>query len=136
MTAIGVVLVLRFAPEDFLSLPRSDPRLWCLIMVLYPILSVYPRGIIYRAFLFERYRSLLGGGWGVVLSSAAAFAFVQIVFRSFLAVALTLPAGLLFAVRYWQTGSLLASSAEHALYGCAIFTIGLGRWFYHGAIGR
>jgi hypothetical protein len=28
------------------------------------------------------------------------------------------------------------SSLEHALYDCAIFTIGLGRWFYHGAVAR
>jgi uncharacterized protein len=131
-TAIGVALVLRYAPGTFLNLPRSNPRLWGLIMVLYPLSSVYPQGIIYRMFLFDRYRVLFGGGWGIVLASAAAFAFVHIVFRNFLAVALTLPAGLLFAVRYWQTESLMASSFEHALYGCAIFTIGLGRWFYHG----
>jgi hypothetical protein len=84
------------------------------------------QGIIYRLFLFDR--------WGIVLVSAAAFGFVHIVFRNALAVALTLRAGLLFAVRHWQTGSLMASSFEHALYGCAILTIGLGHWFYHGAV--
>jgi membrane protease YdiL (CAAX protease family) len=136
MTAIGIVLVLRFARAQFLNLPRSNPLLWGLIMVLYPLLSVYPQGIIYRVFLFERYRALFGAGWGIVLASAAAFAFVHIVFRNPLALALTLPAGLLFAARYWQTGSLMASTFEHALYGCAIFTIGLGRWFYHGAAPR
>jgi hypothetical protein len=133
MTAIGVGLLLRYAPRSFLNFPRSNPLFWGLVMVLYPLLSVYPQGIIYRAFLFERYRVLFGAGWGIVLASAAAFALVHIVFRNFLAVLLTLPAGLLFALRYWQTGSLVASSFEHALYGCAIFTIGLGRWFYHGA---
>ena len=136
ITAIGVALMMRYAPGRFLNLPRSNPVLWAVVMVLYPLLSVYPQGIIYRAFLFDRYRSLYGSGWGMVVASAAAFAFVHIVFRNRLAVALTLPAGLLFAVRYWQTGSLLASSFEHALYGCAVFTIGLGRWFYHGALPR
>jgi hypothetical protein len=134
VTAIGVLLVLRYAPGMFLSFPRSNPLFWCLVMVLYPLLSVYPQTIMYRLFLFDRYRGLFGASWGLVLASAAAFAFVHIVFRNFLAVALTLPAGLLFAVRYWQTGSLAASWFEHALYGCAIFTIGLGRWFYHGAV--
>ena len=134
ITAIGVALVLRYSPGTFLNLPRSNPPFWGLIMVLYPLLSVYPQGIVYRAFVFDRYRVLFGAGWGIVLASALAFAFVHIVFRNPLAVVLTLPAGLLFALRYWQTGSLLASSFEHALYGCAVFTIGLGRWFYHGAV--
>jgi hypothetical protein len=133
-TAIGILLVLRYAPPgSFLNLPRSNPALWGLIMVLYPLLSVYPQGIIYRMFLFDRYRVLFGGGWGIVLASAAAFAFVHIVFRNYLAVAVTLIGGLLFAFRYWQTGSVMATSLEHALYGCTIFTIGLGRWFYHGS---
>ena len=134
VAAIGVVLVLRYAPTAFLELPRFNPLLWSLVTVFYPLLSVYPQGIIYRAFLFDRYRVLFGGGWGIVLVSAATFAFMHIVFRNLLAVTLTVPAGLLFAVRYWQTGSLVASSFEHALYGCAVFTIGLGRWFYHGAV--
>jgi membrane protease YdiL (CAAX protease family) len=46
---------------------------------------------------------------------------------------LTFVAGLLFAWRYQATGSLLVSSMEHALYGCYIFTVGLGELFYHGA---
>jgi hypothetical protein len=134
IAAIGAAVVLRYAPSAFLSLPRFNPVLWALVMVFYPVLSVYPQGIIYRAFLFDRYRVLFGGGWGMVLVSAATFAFVHIVYRNHLSIALTAPAGLLFAVRYWQTGSLMASSFEHALYGCAVFTIGLGRWFYRGAM--
>ena len=50
---IGIVLVRRFgAPGLFLNLPRSNPRLWSLVMIFYPILSVYPQGIIYRALGF------------------------------------------------------------------------------------
>jgi membrane protease YdiL (CAAX protease family) len=134
--ALGVVLLLRYAPGAFLDLPRTNPLLWASIVILYPALSVYPQGVIYRLFLFERYRSLFGDRWGIVLASAVAFAFVHVVFHNSLALALTLPAGLLFAVRYLQTGSLAVSSFEHALYGCAVFTIGLGRWFYHGAVPR
>jgi membrane protease YdiL (CAAX protease family) len=46
---------------------------------------------------------------------------------------LTFVAGLLFAWRYQTTGSLLVTCIEHALYGCFIFTVGLGGLFYHGA---
>jgi uncharacterized protein len=136
VVAIGIPLVLRYAPGTFLDFPRSNPLLWSLVMVLYPVLSVYPQGIIYRAFVFSRYRDLFGPAWVIVLVSATAFAYVHIVFRNPLALVLAFLAGLLFAGRYLQTGSLLVSSFEHALYGCAIFTIGLRHWFYHGAATR
>jgi uncharacterized protein len=134
--AIGIVLILRFAPADFMNLPRSKPLFWGLIMVLYPTLSVYPQGIVYRVFMFERYRPLFGAGWGIVVASAAAFVFVHIVFRNPLALILTFLGGVLFGLRYWQTESLVVSSFEHALYGCAIFTIGVGRSFYHAEMRR
>jgi uncharacterized protein len=132
--AIGIVLLLRHAPATFLNFPTSNPPFWSLVMVLYPVLSVYPQGISYRVFFFDRYGALFGAGWGIVFASATAFACVHIVFRNRLALGLTLLAGLLFAIRYLQTGSLLVTSFEHTLYGCAIFTIGLGRWFYHRAL--
>jgi hypothetical protein len=133
---IGIVLVLRYTPQTFCYLPRTNPPFWCTIMVLYPLVSVVPQGIVYRVFVFERYRAVFGTGWGMVLASALAFAWVHIVFRNRLAPGLTLPAGLLFAMRYWQTASLVVSSFEHALYGCAIFTIGLGQWFYYRTLRR
>src|SRR5262249_24381203 len=133
---IGSVLVLWFAPDLFLELPRSNPLPWALVMVLYPVVSVYPQGIIYRAFIFDRYRALFGAGWPLVLASAFAFAYVHIIFRNNLALGLTLLAGFLFATRYAQTKSIFVSSFEHALYGCAIFTIGLGRSFFFFAATR
>ena len=136
IAVIGTALVLRFAPASFLNLPRSSPLLWGAVMILYPVLSVYPQGIVYRAFVFERYGSLFAPAWLIVFASAAAFGYLHIVFRNWVAVGLTFAAGLLFAFRYLQTGSLLISSFEHALYGCAVFTVGLGRWFYHGAVRR
>jgi uncharacterized protein len=38
-----------------------------------------------------------------------------------------------FAWRYAETGWLFTSSFEYALYGCWMFTIGLGQYFYKGA---
>jgi len=128
---LGIFLVRHFGPSLFLSFPRSKPLLWGAVMLLYPVLSVYPQGIVYRAFIFQRYQHLFPAGWAILVASAAAFAFVHIIFRNRLAVALTFAAGLLFAARYLQTGSLLVSSLEHALYGCAIFTLGLGQSFYY-----
>ncbi len=42
--------------------------------------------------------------------------------------------GVLFAKTYEETGSLIISGIEHALYGGFIFTIGLGKHFYYGAV--
>ena len=124
----------RFAPQLEWSFVRQNPAFWAVVMVAYPLLSVYPQGILYRAFFFERYAPLFPGRWVMIIASACAFAFLHIIFRNSLAVGLTFLSGVLFAYRYAQTGSLFASSFEHALYGCWLFTVGLGPYFYHGTI--
>jgi membrane protease YdiL (CAAX protease family) len=126
--------VRRFAPHLEWSFVSQNPAFWAVVMVLYPVLSVYPQGLLYRAFFFERYGELFPGKWAMIVASAAAFAFVHIIFRNWLAVGLTLAGGLLFAVRYAQTGSLATTGFEHSLYGCWLFTVGLGQYFYHGTI--
>ncbi len=131
--AAGLWLAVRLiAPESLFSLVRTRPGLWAMVMVFYPVLSVYPQGIIYRSFLMHRYAAILPGGWGLIVISAGAFAWMHLVFRNKVAVALTFAGGLLFAWRYAVTGSLLISSIEHALYGCWLFTVGLEEYFYHG----
>lgn len=136
-TVIALALwigVRRFAPQLEWSFLRQHPAFWAVVMVAYPLLSVYPQGLLYRAFFFARYSPLFPGRWEMILASAAAFAFLHIIFRNPLAVVLTFGGGILFALRYDQTGSLAASSFEHALYGCWLFTVGLGGYFYHGTI--
>jgi hypothetical protein len=125
----------RFAPQLEWSFVREHPAFWAVVMVAYPVLSVYPQGVIYRAFFFERYARLFPANWEMILASAVAFAFLHIIFRNWLAVGLTFAGGILFAARYAETGSLATSSFEHALYGCFLFTVGLGAYFYHGTIG-
>ena len=128
---LGVQL---FAPALEWSFMRQNPIFWAIVMVAYPALSVYPQGILYRTFFFERYAVLFPGKWAIIVASAAVFAFLHIVFRNTLALALTFAGGLLFAFRYAETNSLLTSCVEHSLYGCWLFTIGLGQYFYHGTI--
>jgi hypothetical protein len=138
MLGIGVVW---YAPRLLFELVRERPLLWGLIMVLYPVLSVYPQSIVYRAFLMHRYAELAGGAYVenrqssiLIFLSAVAFAFMHIIFRNPLAVVMTFAGGLLFAWRYRRSDSLAASALEHSLYGCLLFTLGLGRYFYHGRL--
>ncbi len=123
-----------FAPQLEWNFVRQHPAFWAVVMVAYPVLSVYPQGLLYRAFFFERYAPLFPGRWTMIVASALAFALLHIIFRNSLALVLTFAGGLLVAARYAQTGSLATSSFEHALYGCWLFTIGLGQYFYHGTI--
>lgn len=127
--------VAMFEPDRFLYLPRNIPLLWLMIMVLYPIFSVYPQEIIYRAFIFHRYHAIFPSRWTMIVASSAAFGFAHIFFRvnPLLSIMLSFAGGIIFAATYARTRSLLMSSIEHALYGCFIFTIGLGHYFFTGA---
>ena len=123
-------------PERFLALPRHHPRLWLLICVLYPLLSVYPQEVIYRAFFFEHAARLLPGvraPWLLALN-VALFGFAHIVFGNVWAPILSAAGGLLFATTYLKSRSLMCATFEHALWGNLIFTIGLGPLFAGGTV--
>jgi hypothetical protein len=126
--------VWHFSPDLQWDLVRRNSGFWAIVMVAYPVFSVYPQGLLYRAFFFERFAPLFPGKWTMIVASAAAFAFLHIIFHNMLAVALTFGGGILFAARYAKTCSLATSSFEHTLYGCWLFTVGLGQFFYHGTI--
>ncbi len=130
--AAMAALVWQFRPHWWLSMPREHPGVWALLMVGYPLLSVYPQNLVYRAFVFQRYRPLFGEGWTMIFASAAAFSFAHVVFQNWTALALTAVGGVFFALTYARTRSVLASSVEHALYGCAVFTVGLGHFLHAG----
>lgn len=120
-------------PASFLSFPRRVPDLWLTIMAVYPLLSVLPQEVVYRTFFFHRYGPLFGRRrWTAIIVNAALFGFGHIIFGNWIAVAGTFLAGLLFAYRYDSTRSLWAVWIEHSLYGCLVFTVGLGRYFFTG----
>ncbi|WP_432841150.1 CPBP family intramembrane glutamic endopeptidase [Dactylosporangium sp. CA-092794] len=114
------------------DLPRHNPILWALIVVAYPVFSVYPQELLFRAFLLHRYAPLLRDDRVAAGASAISFGLAHLLFGNPIAVLLTLVGGWLFARRYQRTRSLLVVCVEHAAYGLLIFTIGLGRFFYHG----
>ena len=124
------------APDEFLQMPRERPRLWVAIMLLYPLLSVYPQEVIFRAFFFHRYGPILGDSARLIAVNALAFGLAHAMFRNGIAVGMTTVGGALFAWTYWRTRSIPLVCLEHALYGCFVFTVGLGEYFYTGAIGR
>jgi membrane protease YdiL (CAAX protease family) len=117
-------------PGKAVAILRHNPALWALIMIAYPVLSVVPQEIIYRAFYFHRYSSLFSNKRVAVVVNAALFAFAHILFRNWVAVIGSFVAGLIWALTYLESRSLLVVTIEHALYGNFVFTLGIGYYFY------
>ncbi len=129
--AVMLICALILMPDRLFSLPLQRPYVWIMVMFLYPPLSVFPQEIIYRSFFFARYRDTIHPKY-INLYSALTFGWTHIVLHNWVAVVFSAVGGLLFADTYGKTRSLAAVCFEHALYGCYIFTIGMGYYFYHG----
>ncbi len=122
-----------FEREAFLSFVRSRPYLWALVMLLYPLISVTTQELMYRVFFFHRYENLFKNTpWLFITINALLFGYAHIIFQNWYAVILSAIGGLMFAYTYQKSRSFLAICLEHSLYGCLIFTLGLGRYFFTG----
>lgn len=120
-------------PGSFLSFPLYNTRMWLLVMIFYPLLSVLPQELAFRSFFFHRYGPLFGDRlWLLAAVNGALFGFAHIIYGGPVSIILSGVLGVLLAWRYAQTRSLRAIWLEHALYGQMIFTVGLGRYFFTG----
>jgi uncharacterized protein len=128
--ALGLLLVVGY-PAALFQLPLERPRIWGMLMLLYPVLSVYPQGVIYRAFFHRRYGDLFPARVEPWIA-AAAFGWAHIVFGNLWAVAFTFVGGVMFYRTYLRTRSLLVAAVEQSLYGLWLFTVGWGHFLYHG----
>jgi hypothetical protein len=108
---------------------RAHPRLWALIMVLYPI-SAYAQEIVCRTFFFHRYGALFARPGARVLASGLAFGWAHVAVNNLAALGLATALGLVLASTYERWRSTLLVSLEHALYGDLAFSAGLGSLFY------
>lgn len=135
VSAVGLLaIVLMLFPERLFEFPRATPLRWAALLAVYPIISVYPQELLYRAFFARRYHSLFPRMDMSLLASALVFAWLHMIFRNHFAVILTLVGGWFFAQTYARTHSLRLVCFEHALYGNLIFTIGLGNYFLENGL--
>jgi membrane protease YdiL (CAAX protease family) len=58
--------------------------------------------------------------------NATLFSLAHLFFRNALVMFITFLGGLLFALTYKKTKSTLLVTIEHAIYGCWLFTVGMG----------
>jgi membrane protease YdiL (CAAX protease family) len=136
LLAIGGAAVLALAhwlpdSEPFLF-PEQHPLLWLAVLLLYPLFSALPQELIFRVFLFHRYRPLFQGHHLLPWVSAGVFALAHLVLGNWVALLLSFAGGLLFAYTYARTGSLGLVTLEHGLWGNWLFTVGMGSYFYGG----
>ncbi|MAB78260.1 MAG: CPBP family intramembrane metalloprotease [Planctomycetes bacterium] len=116
-------------PKNFLALPRHQPWIWGMIVFTYPFLSVLPQELFFRGFFFHRYERLFRTNGARILASGLAFGLAHAFYGNAVALILSTTGGGLFAWTFVRTRSLSLVTAEHALYGVALFTVGLGRYF-------
>jgi membrane protease YdiL (CAAX protease family) len=132
--AVCTALVWWLVPGRWLALPRRSTELWLTIMVFYPFLSALPQELIFRALYFRRYGALFPSRTAAVAGNAVVFALAHLMFWNWVALALCLAGGLVFALGYLGRGGFPQAVVLHALCGAIMFTAGLGSFFYHGAV--
>lgn len=133
--ALLLAVVALVTPEYLFLFPKQRPELWAFVMVAYPVFSVVPQGVMYRAFFLHRYRPLLSDHTYRVAAAAVFFGWAHVIFLNPIGPGLTLAGGWLFASTHERSGSLAASCLEHALYGCLLMTSGWGWFVYAGGSG-
>lgn len=128
--AFLTILLLLVRPESVLSFPKNNLKFWCIVMCCYPLISVYPQGVIYRAFYEHRYANCFPPKLQILVG-ALAFACAHIPFGNIYALLFTFVGGLMFLATYRATNSLILAAIEHAIFGDFLFTIGWGQFFFH-----
>ncbi len=137
LTAIlsyGIVMLTH--PEAAFVLPLKRPHVMLMIAALYPLISALPQELIYRALFFRRYAGLLPQGRGALVANALIFSFAHLLYWSWIVLALTFVAGLVFAHCYHTRQNFPQAVALHAIAGVVLFAIGMGVYFYSGNVVR
>ncbi|MBR9914017.1 MAG: CPBP family intramembrane metalloprotease [Algicola sp.] len=104
----------------------NKPFFWLLLLLIYSSLSVYPQELVYRTFFFERYKNMFKSQTVFVIVNALVFSLAHLFFKNTLVLIMTFIGGILFALTYLKTKSTVMVSVEHAIYGCWLFTVGMG----------
>ncbi len=120
------LLMYFFNGEKLFLVVRRNIVFWLGLSLFYSTISVYPQEFLYRTFFFTRYGFLFKKPWVLIAVNAVLFSFAHVAFKNLLVLLLTLAGGVIFAITYSKTKSLLLTSIEHALYGSWLFTVGMG----------
>ncbi|MFW8591122.1 CPBP family intramembrane glutamic endopeptidase [Glaciecola sp. 2405UD65-10] len=116
-------------PEQLFYLPKFELETWLLLLIVYPLFSALPQELIFRTFLFHRYKHIIPRKKHRVLLSSVAFGFAHLFYANWVAVILSMAAGYVFSKTYAQSRSTILVALEHSFWGAWVFTLGLGSYF-------
>lgn len=136
LLALPILTLLTYllSSDKLFYFPLAHTQAWLVLLVLYPLLAAYPQEVVFRGFFFRRYRTLFPKPWVMVLASGLSFGLAHCWYGNWVAPLISGLGGILFGYRYLQSRSVLAVGLEHSLWGLALFTVGLGWFFYSGSI--
>ena len=113
-------------PEKLFIVVKTNLWFWLMLSAFYSIFSVYPQEFLYRSFFFARYRNVVKNPTWFIAINAIVFSLAHVGFKNPLVLGITFLGGIVFAITYSKTKSLLFTSVEHAIYGAWLFTVGAG----------
>ncbi|MCK6418887.1 MAG: CPBP family intramembrane metalloprotease [Alphaproteobacteria bacterium] len=123
-----------YDPDKLFRIIQQRPQIIPFLMVGYPLLSALPQEFIFCTYFFDRFKLFFQTQRAMILASALVFAYAHMLFINWVAPVFGFIAGLIFAQTYARSRSLALVTIEHGLYGNALFLIGLGWYFWHGAV--
>ncbi|MEW4925731.1 CPBP family glutamic-type intramembrane protease [Algibacter sp. 2305UL17-15] len=134
-TTVAKFLVIAIVSIIFVWITNRDalfyvlldkPLKWAVLLFVYSVFSVYPQELIYRTFFFKRYGNIFKIKHLLIFVNAILFALAHLFFKQTLVLIIAFIGGIIFAITYQNTKSTLLVSIEHAIYGCWLFTVGMG----------
>lgn len=126
IAALLTLYVYITTPKKLFYVVLEKPKVWLFFLAIYTLVSVIPQELVYRTFFFKRYEPLFKNKKLFVLINAGLFSLGHLFFGNTLVMFITFIGGLLFAFTYSKTKSTLFVFIEHTLYGCWLYTVGMG----------
>ncbi|QOD59409.1 CPBP family intramembrane metalloprotease [Polaribacter haliotis] len=112
--------------ENLFEIVLNKPFKWMIFLFIYAFFSVYPQEVLFRTFFFKRYENLFKNERFFIFINAVLFSLAHLFFQNTVVIVITFIGGILFAITYKKTKSTFLVSVEHAIYGCWLFTVGMG----------
>lgn len=131
----GSLILWLARPEQLFAMALARPEFLLVIWCLYPLLSALPQELIFRPLFFHRFGSLFPSQRVAMAVNAFVFSFAHLMYWSVIVAVLTLIGGWIFARAYLVRG-FPSALILHAIAGNVLFTVGMGAYFWSGAVVR
>lgn len=127
------LLSLTYNNTYFIEFTKNYTKLWLIVLLFYPIISVVPQEIIYRHFFFSRYQKIVNNKKQLILLNSILFSYAHIIFFNIESIILSFLGSIIFCYTYIKH-SLLMCILIHMILGQFILTSKLGKYFYTGTV--